>query len=217
MKSFSSGIPGYMKERLLERPIRSQIDYIHLIVEATECLLGRNPCIQDPPCVRVVIDKMVRLFVFYSSNKYTSIFYPFCIEEGEEGSISIYSRNGQEISYRELSAVREVLNGVSIDQNKWISFGDLWYDYITEEKPYPSSEQQKIGIALIEELLQYEPAYVRYDHDPQNENGNLHPKYHIDINYSQGGTFKLGLQSFMTQEQFKDLHDLKTDCLYLNL
>ncbi|WP_052114555.1 hypothetical protein [Porphyromonas gulae] len=217
MKSFSSGIPGYMKERLLERPIRSQIDYIHLIVEVTECLLGGNPCIHDKPYVHVVIDKMARLFVFYNSNKYASVFYPFHIEEREEASVSIYNRKGEEISYKELSAVREILNDNSVKQNRWISFSDLWYDYITEEEPFRSSEQQEIGVTLIEEILQYEPAYVRYDHDPQNANGNLHPRYHIDINYSQGGTFKLGLQNLMTQDQFKDLHDLKTDCLYLNL
>lgn len=35
--------------------------------------------------------------------------------------------------------------------------------------------------------------YIRYDDDIEHMNGDLHPRYHLDINASSDVTFKVGL------------------------
>lgn len=68
--------------------------------------------------------------------------------------------------------------------------------------------------ALFTSLYAYEPGYIRYDYDPENENGHVHPRYHLDINYSKRGTYKIGLWENMTIDSFTELLDLSTDCYY---
>ena len=72
------------------------------------------------------------------------------------------------------------------------------------------------GILILEEIFLSEPAYIRYDHDSDNENGKLHPLNHLDVNYSAYGTFKLGLENLMVENYFEDVLNIKTDCSYLN-
>ena len=53
------------------------------------------------------------------------------------------------------------------------------------------------------------------DYDPERENGRLHPLYHVDINYSTKGTYKLGMNKKMETAEFIDMLDTKTDCRYV--
>ena len=60
-----------------------------------------------------------------------------------------------------------------------------------------------------------EPAYIRYDYDPDNEKGKLHPLYHLDLHYSQYSTFKIGLFDKIAGDFFEDIHNVKTDCIFI--
>lgn len=60
-----------------------------------------------------------------------------------------------------------------------------------------------------------ETGYIRYDYDPDHENGTLHPLYHFDVNYSSKGTYKMGINKKMEKEDFVDLLDIKTKCHYI--
>ena len=42
------------------------------------------------------------------------------------------------------------------------------------------------------------------------------PKNHVDINYSQTTTFKIGLKNRLSLESFKSLMDLEQDCFFIN-
>ena len=68
---------------------------------------------------------------------------------------------------------------------------------------------------LILRLLSMELGYIRYDYDPEHENKKLHPLYHVDINYSSKGTYKLGINRKMDVDEFIDMLDTKTDCKYV--
>ncbi len=61
-----------------------------------------------------------------------------------------------------------------------------------------------------------EDGYIRYDYDLKNKNGKKHPLYHLDINYSSGVTYKVGLRHAVSDSEFQDILDVKTDCAYLN-
>ena len=54
-------------------------------------------------------------------------------------------------------------------------------------------QDNKMCGKLITFLLSFEAGYLRFDIDELNANGKMHPKEHLDINYSTGCTFKLGL------------------------
>lgn len=68
---------------------------------------------------------------------------------------------------------------------------------------------------LILRLLSMELGYIRYDYDPEHENGKFHPLHHLDINYSSKGTYKLGMNNKIQINDFVDLLDVKKECRYI--
>jgi len=69
--------------------------------------------------------------------------------------------------------------------------------------------------ALLRELLLWEDGYIRYDDDVGNENGDIHPRYHLDVFYSGSATFKLGLRQAIQHVTFADILDINTSCRFL--
>ena len=69
---------------------------------------------------------------------------------------------------------------------------------------------------LLEEMLSFEPGYIRYDIDEQNENGTLHPLHHLDVNYSAYGAYKIGLNAKLVNGYFENILDISTDCCFLS-
>lgn len=68
---------------------------------------------------------------------------------------------------------------------------------------------------LFRELLISEDGYIRYDHDPDNAAGDMHPLHHLDVFYSSGSTFKLGLRNSIDTATFEDYLDITTACRYI--
>lgn len=58
-------------------------------------------------------------------------------------------------------------------------------------------------------------AILAYDYDPRSSNGALHPLYHLDVNMSLKGTYKIGLKSKLSPEEFENIVNKSTDCYYL--
>lgn len=56
---------------------------------------------------------------------------------------------------------------------------------------------------------------IRYDYDPDHENGTMHPLHHLDVNYSSQGTYKLGMNRKIQTDEFVDMLDVKTACRYI--
>lgn len=55
--------------------------------------------------------------------------------------------------------------------------------------------------------------YLRFDYDPKNEKGDIHPLHHLDINYSKYGTFKIKLPNRITMQHFEDIFDKEKPCI----
>ena len=70
---------------------------------------------------------------------------------------------------------------------------------------------------FFEYLLMKETGYVRYDNDIRGEKTNIHPRYHLDVNYSYPTHYKIGLAKDVSLEQFMTVLDLHKKCLIIEL
>lgn len=69
---------------------------------------------------------------------------------------------------------------------------------------------------LLNHMFFQEDGYLRFDYDEENSNGHLHPLNHIDINFSNNSTFKLGLKERIDFHTFWDILRSDTNCFYLD-
>ncbi len=153
--------------------------------------------------MKLIVDKMSRLF-FYKNDKYFSVSFPFSIQTRKNQLTEISSYSGKKVDFRSISAVISILESENFKINPSpIDF------YIEANKP------DSIGLSLLEEILQFEPSYIRYDKDSQHEKGKLHPLHHFDINYSTYGAYKLGLEDHITPDYMENLINLNTECSFI--
>ncbi|HMS66891.1 MAG TPA: hypothetical protein PKD18_02085 [Saprospiraceae bacterium] len=186
-------------------PLRDKIDYIRVIIYATRYLL-LNFEVDSVECtssMKLCIDKMSRLF-FYKDKKYFSVSFPFTIQVNGNDIIYISTLSGKPITSESVSHV------ISIIEDSKFKLNPSLTDYYLE-----SDSSSSIGIAILEELFQAEPAYIRYDNDVVNQNAKLHPLNHFDINYSSYGTYKIGLENEIESNYFDDFLNIRTDCRFL--
>ncbi|EKK13931.1 hypothetical protein ACIN5162_3550 [Acinetobacter baumannii OIFC0162] len=78
-----------------------------------------------------------------------------------------------------------------------------------------SSNQEYKYKKLLNHMFFQEDGYLRFDYDEENSNGHLHPLNHLDINYSNSSTFKLGLKARVDFHTFWDILRSDTNCFYL--
>ena len=187
-------------------PIRDKIDYVRLIAFSARQLLLN---VQDPSGLstshlRLVVDKMSRLF-FYKDNKYFSVSFPlFANIAGDNQVTELTTYSGCNLDSQVISSIISVIDDAAFrTDTSFINF------FLNQD------DSESSHLYLLEELFQFEPSYIRYDCDPENENGSVHPLHHLDINYSQYGTFKLGLSRGIASEYFEDIQNVKTDCTFL--
>lgn len=186
-------------------PIRNKTDYARIIVLGARILLLNSEAngIEHFSHMKLFVDKMSRLF-FYRENKYFSISFPFTVIIEDSEVVELTSYSGRKVDHKNISAVLSILDSHDFRLNPSL------IDFYIEPNSIETS-----GISLLEEIFLFEPSYIRYDHDPEHENGVLHPLNHLDINYSQYSTFKLGLNSIITEPYFENLQNTNTDCSYI--
>ena len=88
-------------------------------------------------------------------------------------------------------------------------FSDMLEQFHIENK----TDENNLWAFFIS-LYTYESGYVRYDYDPINEDGHLHPIHHLDVNYSSRDSYKIGLNRHMSFHELAELIDVSTDCYY---
>ncbi|MFC4636079.1 hypothetical protein ACFO3O_19370 [Dokdonia ponticola] len=209
MKEITIGILPF-QEKDFFFPIRDKVDYVKLILNSTQYLLLSNDIeeVDLKECnskLKVVIDRMSRLF-FYQKGKYFSISFPFILRLDDDDKIlEITTFTGTIIDSQSVSMASAVLkDGI-------FQLSQSLIDYYLE-----ASKVESYGIDLLETIFHSEPAYLRYDYDPEREDGRQHPLNHLDVNYSSYGTYKLGLNNEIIENYFENVVNINTDCSFLD-
>ena len=73
------------------------------------------------------------------------------------------------------------------------------------------------SIRLFEHMLMQEAGYFRYDDAPQDEKLPYHPRFHIDVNFSNNAHYKIGLGKQTTIDELLYMLQKKTICPYLQI
>lgn len=197
------------------KPVRKKQDSISIILDVLNILLIGGEQYHIKGKVVLKIDKMSRLFCFLE-DKYFSIIFPFDIEQRTEetGICRIFDAAlNMEIDSRLIVLLRRMLERIDFEErpideiieNAYLDVGDEGY----------TGTEISNCFSLILRLFSMELGYVRYDYDPEHQNGTLHPLYHLDVNYSSNGTYKIGIKKEMKETEFVDLLDRTTACRYI--
>lgn len=206
MKNLIYDLDKYQLDRLLQ-PFRRKGNVIIFWMEVIKLILSyAKPSPENRAGeMFVCFDKMRRVFV-HSNAKAFSVGFPFSVKE-VGGVIEFSTGSGIEIDSRVSSEVIFILSSAKAFNNQE-PLGLI--DDLEQSSGDPNTLWQVLG-----ELVQADDGYVRLDHDPDRENGDLHPLNHLDIFYSQSATFKLGLRNRYEVMQFLDVLNIKSDCSFI--
>lgn len=206
MKIYERNVFAFQDKELFS-PIRKKTDYAKVVLNSAKCLLVNSLFDKkEERKLKFVIDKMSRIFLS-KKNVIISFSFPLTLSELDENQISLETRAGRTVDNRTISLALSILN----NEDFLIDSSPMRYWYNSDD---PDSIEETIQ--LIEELLQIEPAYIRYDIDPENVDGKRHPLHHLDVNYSTYGTYKIGLNGLLSEDNFIDILNINTDCYYLS-
>ena len=212
MKIIEVKIGDFLGEKLL-RPIRNKRDIILLLLDTMKLIVNPVGSFSDDfGKVTICVDKMSRIF-YETKEKYFSFIFPFLIENQNQ-NYKIYDNHTEcELNDRMISLLISIFQ----QENLWGNSLEKAMDIIIDRaEEYEYSDIDTIW-KLIIKLWHMEDGYIRYDYDPANEDGDIHPLYHFDINYSSAVTYKIGLNKPIKGNDFQDTLNIKTNCAYLRI
>ena len=206
-----------MSKRIIEYsllPLRTREDAILLILKTIR-MFDISKLLSDERKERVVIsiNKMNRIF-YILDGKMFSMQFPFCVDKSSDmEEIRIYDKlTGMEITPRVLAILIEAFEKLKHED---VDF-DTVFEIVMESQETGNEFTSKNLWLLISQLLKFDLGYLRYDKDPKNENGKLHPLNHLDICLDTSATYKLGLRKELTFLEFRNILDTTTECEYIS-
>jgi hypothetical protein len=201
----------------VSKPIRDKEDLIVLLLETIKLFLVGNIIDDDKKVGKILlhIDKMSRVF-YETENKFFSINFPFNLEiitQPEGTEIRIYDTAiGVNLDQQVISALLSLFSQKILEKE---SLDDFHYVILTTDDMIGDAYILSKIWSLFRKLLLFESGYLRYDHDPQHENGFLHPLNHLDLYFTTGNTFKVGLDRRINITDLIDILDIQTDCHFV--
>ena len=206
MKSLSFDLDEYQLETLFQ-PFRRKANMVLFWMEAIKLISSYVPPVAEHKAGAMLVrfDKMRRITVQTQNTTFSAAF-PFSMSE-VDGIMRFSVKSGIEIDSRISSEVIAILSSAKAFENEEV-LGLL--DDLEQSSGDPDTLWRVLG-----DLMQADDGYVRLDHDPERENGDLHPLNHLDVFYSQSATFKLGLRQRLEASQLLDMLDIKSDCSFL--
>lgn len=163
--------------------------------------------------------------IIYRFNRIFSFLFPFNISKKIYGKHEIISFSEKAIELNidepQLQMVEYFIKRNWFDEKHFIYSMEERYDEFYEyfNNSYDENLDDLIKdkyFVLLNKLNMFEIGYLRYDYDEKYQNGDLHPLNHLDINYSNNSTFKIGLKKEFDEDLFCNLIDRKTNCLFIH-
>ena len=152
------------------------------------------------PYLKICKEKVNRLFVYLDNNKFISIQFPFDI---------IKVSNGLRFKFKGINVDSKVVSdGLSLLTQLEDKYPDIRQILDSDNENIDNDTYDILGSLS---LLDF--GYPRFDYDPKNEKGDIHPLHHLDINYSKYGTFKIKLPNRITMQHFEDIFDKEKPCI----
>jgi hypothetical protein len=189
--------------------VRTKRDVIVLWMNAIKAFLANQPATaaQQVAELSIVVMSMSRLFCELSEGrKIFSIAFPFSTRtDGDE--IAFYSREGILIDSRVSSQILSLVESGVLDAQDFSKFIDPIVD---------AADIDPTLWTLLRELMLAEDAYIRYDWDEKRADGHHHPEHHLDLYYSAGCSFKVGLQGPLDHASLVSILNIEVDCHYLH-
>lgn len=152
-----------------------------------------------------ILFKSERRLFFFEDNRYYSFSFPFSlspkldvVDELSNAEIPFCEKyslfaGDDELTSSILVSVNHIMEYVMHMDD--FSLDEL-YENIDElrleDDDFYNEEEFQKAWRIACRILLMETSYVRYDHDVGNEKTN-HPLNHLDVNYSDYGTYKIGL------------------------
>ncbi|QQZ09630.1 hypothetical protein [Heyndrickxia vini] len=225
---------------LANKAIREKSDIINILLATLpEIMLEGKSKDNNLGYCEILIGKSSRI-IFTLQNKDSgqiykkfSFSFPFQIERQTDSTLLtswiIKDKNGLEISSRLISILQ------SLSKDQWfaedIDTSDealVFYDHLLEaikNVDLDLSIDDTMVWHLIRRLFLFEPGYLRYDLDDDEERLDpiYHPLHHLDIFFSNKATFKIGLikeeieKSEWYSSGFENLLDLESPCYFLKV
>ncbi|WP_419307662.1 hypothetical protein J8402_01810 [Chromohalobacter israelensis] len=206
MKTLQFNLDKYQAQKLL-RPFRKKTAVILFWMEAIKIMSSyAAPSSKDKVGDMLVRFGKMRRVTIHSDDKSFSASFPFLVSNADD-QLVFSTKSGIEINSRVSSEVISILSlSKAFESNNLIEL----LDSLEQTSEDPDTLWEVLG-----ELIQEDDGYVRLDHDPERENGDIHPLNHLDIFYSQSATFKLGLKSKYGIDDFFDILDINSNCSFL--
>lgn len=187
------------------KPLRRKTDIIILLMNTIKYAISYvDVSTRTNSSIDIIIDDMNR-FIYKSENKIFSIRSPFSIRE-DAGKLIFYSKNISEMTSTISSKIIAFSNDNRFNSPSWGGFIELLDELFIDADNIWS---------FIQELMQFEDGYLRYDHDPDHESGRIHPLYHLDIYYTTASTFKIGTYHKPCPYYFTELLNNNVESKYL--
>lgn len=206
-KTYCFKIDKRLKEKL-SAPIRSFYDIATVLIETLQYLTYQIP--SEEGDMKIVVHKMKRIFYIFPEEIFTFSF-PFTLKYDDE-AVQIYDGSAL-LDNKCLSALvvalRKIKEMGTLSECPIDLFEEIGFDFLP-------TEMSTLKTALVK-ILTNEYGYLRYDIDKKRERGDLHPYYHLDINYSQSSTYKMGLPRKITFEWLQNLLDTTTPCKFIKI
>ena len=211
MKQYKYCISKYFIK--YDSSIRSRNDIVMLLLHIVKFLLQVNVCddFESTKDVELIIkvDKMSRIFIC-TEEKIHTFHFPFELKTISNKFQICYQ--GEIIDNLHIAVLMSLFYEVNIISD----INQLYELFLDIEKINQlSKEDFRLCSKLITLLLSFEIGYLRYDYDERYNNGDIHPLNHLDINFTNGSTFKLGLKEKINQTVLDDIVDTGTNCHYL--
>ena len=202
-------------------PIRNRLDIIKIILQTNDYLIDRQyslvQCNEriDKNCPFLYVEKMSRLFIPENSDdqvqKLYSIVFPFSynVEQNELSTTQIAINNSLN------SCLKSIV--YSFDKTLPDSMNKI-QDFCLEacvDNDFPDVLYE-IVVTILTRLLTFDVGYIRYDYDEEHYNGRIHPLHHLDINYTNQSTYKIGLNQSLDILEFKSIIDNQKECWFLH-
>lgn len=209
-KYFYRGVPTYLMNRFCA--VRDSMDNLKNVLNVSE-IINTQYSYQNADGmdfdIAIFVGDYKRILVKGNSG-YFSMGIPFqVILKGDQVCFNSDFIE-EEVNGRFISIMK---NCIQTTKNTIISHEDVIFSLI-ENFNLDISEAIKYYEAFTF-LIAEDNGYFRFDDDPKNEKGDIHPRYHFDIFYNNTTSIKIGYDCFATLGCFYSLMDHTVPKKYL--